>query len=137
MVQFYFLAVCLNILGGLILSAKYFSEKMPFLDQLKSLIMDKQYGRIIFVLLLVFTGVFKILSVTKVDIPVVGDLLPALSLFLLAALFSVDFLADRSQAEGTLIHRMEDFLVPYSRLIGVAAVVIGVLHFIFPAVLFL
>ncbi len=137
MVQFYFLAVCLNIIGGLILAAPYFQEKMPFLGSMKKALVGKQSGRVIFVLLLLFTGLFKILSVTKGDVPIVGDLIPALSLFLLALTLIVDFFAEKSSVEGTMVHKLEGVLVKNSQVIGVTAVVVGVLHFIFPGVLFL
>ncbi len=137
MVQFYFLAVCLNIIGGMILAAPSFEEKFPFLLNMKQALVEKQPGRVIFVLLLLITGLFKILSVTKGDIPVVGDLLPALSLFLLACTLIVDFLAEKSSVEGTMVHSLEGILVKNGRIIGVSAVIIGILHFIFPGVLFL
>jgi len=137
MVQFYFLAVCLNIVGGFILTAPYFSEKLPFLGQLKSALVEKQSGRVIFVLLLLFTGIFKILSVTKGDVPVIGDFLPAVSLFVLALSFSVDFFAEKSSVESSLVQKLNEILRKNGQIIGVSAIVIGVLHFIFPGVLFL
>ena len=137
MVQFYFLAVCLNIIGGLIVAAPYFEEKMPFLGSVKQALVGKQSGRVIFVFLLLFTGLFKILSVTKGDVPIVGDIIPALSLFVLALTLSVEFFAEKSSGEGTLVHKLEGVLVKNSQIIGITAVVIGVLHFIFPGVLFL
>ncbi len=137
MVQFYFLAVCLNIIGGFIVAAPYFEEKMPFLGSVKQALVGKQSGRVIFILLLLFTGVFKILSVTKGDVPVVGDILPALSLFVLALTLTVEFFSEKSSVEGTMIHKLEGVLVKNSQVIGVTAFIIGVLHFIFPGVLFL
>ncbi len=137
MVQFYFLAVCLNIIGGLVLAAPSFKEKIPFLSSMRAAFVEKQSGRIIFVLVLLFTGIFKILSVTKGDVPIVGDLLPALSLFVLAFTFMVEFFAEKSTVEGSLLHTLEDIFVRNSQIIGVSAVVIGVFHFIFPGVLFL
>ncbi len=137
MVQFYFLAVCLNIIGGFIVAAPYFEEKMPFLGSVKQALVGKQSGRVIFVLLLLFTGVFKILSVMKGDVPVVGDILPALSLFVLALTLTVEFFSEKSSVEGTMIHKLEGVLVKNSQVIGVTAFIIGVLHFIFPGVLFL
>lgn len=137
MVQFYFLAVCLNIVGGLILTAPDFSEKLPFLGQLKNALVEKQSGRVIFVLLLLFTGIFKILSVTKGDVPVIGDFLPAVSLFVLALSLSVDFFAEKSSVESSLVQRLNENLRKNGKIIGVSSIVIGVFHFIFPGVLFL
>ncbi len=137
MVQFYLLAVCLNIVGGLVLSADFFSEKIPFLTTLREAVLEKQSWKVIFIILFLFTGIFKILSVTKGDVPVVGDLLPALSLLVLGISFFSGFIKDRSETEGTIIHRIDSILSPNSHIIGVSAVVVGFLHFIFPAVLFL
>ncbi len=137
MVQFYFLAVCLNVIGGLILSAQYFSEKLPFLTTMRNTIIEKQANRVVFILLTAFTGIFKILSVMQGDVPVVGDLFPALSLLLIALTFTVEFFADKSSVEGTLISRFDNILVKNSQILGAGAVIIGALHFIFPGVLFL
>ena len=137
MVQFYLLAVCLNIAGGLILSAEFFSEKIPFAATLKEAVEEKQAWRVIFVVLLLFTGVFKILSVTRGDVPVVGDLLPALSLFLIGISLLSAFIADKSEIEDTFVHKINSVLAPNSHIAGVSAIVIGILHFLFPSVLFL
>ena len=137
MVQFYLLAVCLNIAGGLILSAEFFSDKIPFAATLKEAVEEKQAWRVIFVILLLFTGLFKILSATKGDVPIVGDLLPALSLLLIGISLLSEFITDKSDTEGTFIHKINSVLGPNSHIIGVSAVVIGILHFLFPSVLFL
>ncbi len=137
MIQFYLLAVCLNIAGGLILSADFFSEKIPFAATLRDSVQEKQSWRIIFIVLLLFTGVFKVLSVTKGDVPVVGDLLPALSLLLIGISSLSGFFAEKSDTEGTFFHRMNAVLTPNNHIIGVSALVLGLLHFLFPSVLFL
>ncbi len=137
MIQFYLLAVCLNIAGGLILSSDFFSEKIPFAATLRDSVQEKQSWRIIFILLLLFTGIFKVLSVTKGDVPVVGDLLPALSLLLIGITSLSNYFAEKSDTEGTFFHRMNAVLTPNSHIIGVSAIVLGLLHFLFPTVLFL
>lgn len=137
MVQFYLLAVCLNIAGGLILSAEFFSGKIPFAATMKEAVEEKQAWRVIFVILVLFTGLFKILSVTKGDVPVVGDLLPALSLILIGISLLSGFIADKSETEETPVHKINSVLVPNSHIIGVSSIVVGILHFLFPSVLFL
>ena len=137
MVQFYLLAVILNILGGLILSAPLLQEKIPMLERLHEGLRINIASRMVFILLSVVVGIFKILSVTKGDVAVVGDLLPALSLLLMAGVFFLDYYKEQSEIGSSFIDKLQRIFVDNKSAIGITLVVIGLLHFLFPRVLFL
>jgi len=137
MVQFYLLAVILNILGGLILSAPLLQEKIPMLERLHEGLRINIASRMVFILLSVVVGIFKILSVTKGDVAVVGDLLPALSLLLMAGVFFLDYYKEQSEIGSSFIDKLQRIFVDNKSAIGIILVVIGLLHFLFPRVLFL
>jgi len=137
MVQFYLLAVILNILGGLILAAPLLQEKIPMLEKLHEGLRINIASRMVFILLSLVVGIFKILSVTKGDVAVVGDLLPALSLLLMAGVFFLDYYKEQSEIGSSFIDKLQRIFVDNKSAIGIILVVIGLLHFLFPRVLFL
>lgn len=137
MVQFYLLAVILNILGGLILAAPLFQEKFPMLENLHEALRINIASRMIFIILSIAVGVFKILSVTRGDVAVVGDLLPALSLILMAGVFFLDYYKEQAEVGSTFIDKLQRIFVDNKSSVGIVLVIIGLLHFLFPRVLFL
>ena len=137
MVQFYLLAVILNILGGLILASPLLQEKIPMLENLHEALRINIASRMIFILLAVAVGIFKILSVTKGDVAVVGDLIPALGLLLMAGVFFLDYYKEQSEVGSSFINTLQRIFVDNKSTVGIVLVIIGLLHFLFPRVLFL
>ena len=137
MVQFYFLAVCLNLLGGLVLAAPYFKERFPGISGLRESLFDKKVLRISLISSLLIVGILKIVSVFIGDVIIVGDILPSLTLLVSGFTLLVEYLSESKDAEKGFIKKMDDIFVKHSSIVGVAAFVAGTLHFIFPGVLFL
>ena len=137
MVQFYLLAVCLNLLGGLVLAAPYFKERFPGISGLREFLFDKKALRISLISSLLIVGILKIISVFVGDVIIVGDLLPSLTLLVSGFTLLVEYLSESSDAEKGFIKKMDGIFVKHSSIVGVAAFVAGTLHFIFPGVLFL
>ncbi|ADK81731.1 hypothetical protein [Sediminispirochaeta smaragdinae] len=137
MVQFYVLAILLNFIGGALLAADYFEERFPILVQMRKGLEDRPGLRVSLIILTVLVGIFKLLTVTSGDVPVVGDLLPALSLFLLGFIQALDYYIQKSDVGGEGREHLEKIFIANQSVFGVAAMVIAVLHFLFPAVLFL
>jgi len=137
MVQFYFLAVCLNLLGGLVLAAPYFQERFPGILSLREFVFGKKTFRISLISSLLIVGILKIISVFIGDVILVGDLLPSLMLLVSGFTLMVEYLSENNDAEKGFIKKMDSIFVKHSSIVGVAAIVAGTLHFIFPGVLFL
>lgn len=137
MVQFYFLSICLNVLGGLVLAAPHFSERLPGILSLREYIIDKTGLRIGLIAALLLIGVMKIINVSPGDIIIVGDLLPALTLLLSGFTLLVEFIFENNESESGFLKKMDSVFVKHASITGIAALVAGGLHFIFPTVLFL
>jgi hypothetical protein len=137
MIQFYFLSICLNILGGLVLAAPYFSERFPGIASLRGYIFDKSGLRIGLTIALLLIGVMKIISVSIGDVIIAGDLLPALTLLLSGFTMLIEYIFENNEPESGFLKKMDNIFVKHSSIIGVAALVAAGLHFIFPTVLFL
>ena len=137
MVQFYFLAVCLNLVGGFVLAAPYFQERFPGVLSFRETIYDKTAFRIGLISSLLLIGILKIISVFNGDIIIVGDLLPVLMLLISGFTLLIEYISENNEAEKGFIKKMDSIFVKHSSIVGVAAIVSGALHFIFPGVLFL
>ena len=137
MIQFYFLSICLNILGGLILAAPHFSERFPGISSLRGYIFDKTGLRIGLTVALLLIGVMKIISVSIGDVIIVGDLLPALTLLFSGFTMLIEYIFENNESESGFLKKMDSIFVKHASITGVAALVAAGLHFIFPAVLFL
>jgi len=137
MIQFYLLAVIMNILGGIFLAAPLLQEKMPVLQSLQEALKINIATRMILIILALIVGIFKLLSVTRGDVAVVGDLLPAIGLLVLAVVFFLDYYTEQSEVRTQFIESLQKIFVSHKSAIGVGLIVIGLLHFLFPGVLFL
>ena len=163
MIQFYFLSVFLNILGGYSLCPDVSAVRGSPFDGVRSFLQD-HITRIVLGILTAVTGAFKLLTVVHGDIPVVGDFLPAVAGIAVGAalLLDINEASRAAQAEGDSgsataeqpaseargaaprgrIHRIargkaERFLLDHKGAVGVAGIIAGVVHFFFPMVMFL
>jgi len=135
MLQFYFLSIALNALAGYILIA---GDDVGVLELKSSFSLKDETLRLVVGILSVITGLLKILSPIEGDIPVVGDLIPALTGLLSGFILIFEYYRQRSTLEVTKhTDRIDRILVSNKRIIGVIAIIAAVLHFLFPKVLLL
>jgi len=144
MIQFYFLSIILNIAGGFLLSGEYLVRKLPVLSGFEGFIgffEDNPGYKFIFACVCFFTGIIKFISVTFGDIPVAGDMFPALLGILIGFMLSYDFYKKKFGKESgsplAFIDTLQSFFMKHKTVIGIAGIVVSVFHFIFPGVLFL
>lgn len=146
MIQFYFLSVLFNLVGGLALTIDSAPRRGPGLEGLRAFLRDPSVSLVLGILTTV-TGAFKLLTVMRGDIPVVGDFLPAvtgigLGLTLLLERYRGSSRAepgqsDPSQAALARATRLEGFLLDHRTSVGISGIIAGLVHFLFPMVLFL
>jgi len=83
-------------------------------------------------------GLMKILSVVEGDVPVIGDLFPSLTGLLAGFVLIFEYYRGRISVEITdRVEKVDRLLVANKKIIGGAALVASVLHFLFPRVLLL
>lgn len=137
MIQFYLLAVVMNILGGMFMAAPLLESRMPALHGVQEALKINVASRIILILISLLVGVFKLLSVTTGDVAVVGDLLPALGLLVIAVVFFLDYYTEQAEVRSGFIESLQKIFIGNKKTIGIVLIVVGLLHFLFPGVLFL
>jgi uncharacterized membrane-anchored protein len=92
--------------------------------------------RLILGILSAVTGLLKLLSPVQGDIPVVGDILPAISGLVSGFILLFDYYHGRSFFEED-DSRMTQIITVNRKWVGFVAMVIALLHFIFPGALLL
>lgn len=167
MLQFYFLSVLLNIVSGLIflypsknsddaLSSEnpddnLFSDSMDSDDEnsssdsskekksrnLEIPFLEEPSFRLVLGILMLLTGLMKLLSPIQYDVPVVGDLVPAVAG--LAGGFSIllEWYRNKSVVGLNLPEIIDRIFVDGRKYLGIFCIAAGVIHFVFPRVLFL
>jgi len=135
MVQFYLLSVLLNALTGfVILFAERDEERSA--GKIPDVLYDETF-RLVLGILTGVVGFFKFLTVVRGDVPVVGDLLPALAGLAGAFLLLYEFYRSRNDMDGETSSVFIRSVFSSKRYIGIACIAVAVLHFLFPVVLFL
>jgi hypothetical protein len=144
MIQFYFLSILFNVLAGFFLVAEsshdadkdgVFSEHSGS-PNLPAFLKNESLRLILGVLSMVM-GLLKILSSTKGDIPVIGDLFPAAAGLVAGFVLVFDFYRNQSSLEEDHTANAGRFLLNHKRAVGFASIAAAALHFLFPSVLLL
>ncbi len=147
MIQFYFLSIIFNVVGGCALCIESIARQSPSLDGLRSFLRDRTV-RLVLGIISVATGCLKLVTTIRGDIPIVGDFVPAcagiaVGVTILLELYRAVELPVASGGEPEnagprqLGSRLESLLLANKTTIGIAGIIAGLVHFLFPAVLFL
>ncbi len=146
MIQFYCLSVLLDIVGGYALCHDAFALRGTSFDGVRAFLRDRT-TRIVIGILAAVTGAFKLLAVVHGDIPVIGDLFPAVAGLAVGASLLLDSGAGSAKAETPAEGeapaaprargRLELLLLERKGIVGVVGIVAGIVHFLFPMVVFL
>lgn len=136
MVQFYFLSILLNVVAGLALLVKKPEPKGTKLDGLK-ILLDDHIVRLVTGVLGGTVGFLKLLTVMRGDLPVIGDLVPAATGLASGFTLVLEFYKSNATVQSTALERLDRLFITNRKLVGGAAIMAGIVHFLFPSVLFL
>lgn len=149
MAQFYFLSILFNSIAGFVLiygtnnllsqdvKTSKSEKKQISSNKAVTSILDNEVLRLVTGILCVFVGLMKILSVFRNDIPVIGDLLPALTGLLSGFTLLFEYYVLHASTEIVLSEFMTKMFINSRKYIGILTVFIAVLHFVFPQVILL
>lgn len=136
MVQFYLLSVLLNVVAGFSLMSSDAEPKGSKLDGIRAFFKDGTVRLVVGVLC--FTvGFFKLLTVMAGDIPVVGDLVPAIAGMAAGFSLLLEFYEANSNVTTDTLEKLNAIFIVRRRIVGIVAMAVGGVHFLFPNVLFL
>jgi hypothetical protein len=161
MLQFYFLSIMLNLVTGMILvygknfidvknkktddkavediSLKEDATKKNTMKTIfgSNAFFDDRTFRLVLGILTLFVGLMKLLSVVHNDVPVVGDLIPALAGLLGGFCLLVEYYCQSAAGELKLPDILQRLFVDDRRYLGYFCIAAAILHFAFPDVLLL
>jgi len=89
MLQFYFLAIFVNLIGGIYFANDFLAKKFPRATKVAEFF-ENGTSKMIFAIVAGITGLFLIISVTPGDVAVVGDLLIAITSIIICLYFLKD-----------------------------------------------
>ena len=138
MLQFYFLSIVLNALAGCLLF--FGDEAIPEFKNGFSL--NNESFKFLLGIFTAITGLLKLLSPIEGDVPVVGDLAPAIVGLLCGFILIFEYYRNRSTIEDSngvseQTEKIRVVLLGNRKIIGFAALIVAALHFIFPRLLLL
>ena len=135
MIQFYFLSIVLNALAGYILITGNDEGVLEFKSEFS---LKNETFRLVLGILSVIIGFLKILSPVEGDVHVIGDFVPAITGFLAGFILVFEYYRSRSTLENSKsTEKIDRILLSNKKIIGVAALIVAFLHFLFPKVLLL
>ncbi|BCR21596.1 hypothetical protein [Borrelia sp. HM] len=128
MLQIYFISVLVNILGGIVLAFPILREQFKFLiifEDFVNIIQDNKKVRSIFGIVSLIVSIFEI--IIPYDLPIIGNLLPAISLFLIGFIFrqKIPVILQNNKECG----KFKCFIENNKKVIGIFALIIGIIHF--------
>ncbi len=132
MAQFYFLSIVANIVAGLTLAGDYLGAKIAFLSSFKNL-RENRNAVIGIGAAAALIGLIKLFVLSPGEIvPVAGDLLPAVTGMALGGVLLVEAFREKVAAKGEKIERLSQTVLTFRVPLGIAGVVVAVLHFLVP-----
>ena len=143
MPQLYLLSVVTTVVAGLALASSYLNTKSEFFGSFRFLQKNRSI-QIVAGLVTAAIGVLKLIFPYPRDaIVVVGDLLPAAAGIILGVILIGEAFrqhpAEGSEQEKVAksVEKVTKGIAPYRVPVGIAGAVIGLVHFLFPRILFL
>jgi hypothetical protein len=139
MIQFYFLSILLNGLTGYLLIREKDGDEGDTPERVFRFSLQNETLRLVLGILTMATGLLKILSSVQGDIPVIGDLVPALAGLGAGFVLVYEFYRSRSGTDFEKSEKIEKIegLLTRRRLIGIIALAAAAVHFLFPQALLL
>lgn len=125
MIQFYCLAVTLNVITGLILI--YLSDD----KDVKSSLFDNEIFRLVVGILSCLVGFIKLFFVYGSKVVIVGDLLPAIAGMAGGFVLVAEYFYSRQENEN-VPDFVDNFFFAYKKYIGIVCILIGIIHFVIP-----
>jgi hypothetical protein len=134
MLPFYLLTILFNAVLGYVLA---FRKEELRGENSFSFSLDNEVFRLILGAASIFTGLLKILSPVAGNIPVIGDLVPALANLLGGFILVFEYYRNRTTVHSEAVEKLGDIIDKNRKIAGFVFIGAAVLHFVFYSVPFL
>lgn len=137
MYQIYLLSIVTLLLAGVTLSFERLRESMGIESVLNPELLERPTFRMVLGVVTLLVGFFQFLTVAPGDIPVVGDLVPAITGMVLGLILLVGYYQSKSTVESAFVDTFDRVFVQNASNFGLVGILVAVVHFVFHRVLFL
>lgn len=135
MFQLYLLTVLTNVLAGLALATGFLTERFERFSEYTDFMGNSVY-RIVLAALSLLIGIINLFPTYSGDMAVLGELFPSLAGIVTGILLITEYISSRKREDESktaeLAEKVEKFSSPYLTIVGIASVIIGILHAILP-----
>ncbi|MBN2658129.1 MAG: hypothetical protein JXR86_13800 [Spirochaetales bacterium] len=137
MLQIYFLSVLTNIVAGLTISSKFLSTKIDgFLVFSEK--MENRMFRVVLGSITLLTGLFALLNHSETSMAILGDLLPAVTAMAMGLILFINyFFSGEENGDNKFVQSVKELTDKYGNVLGIAGIIVGLIHFLIPTALFL
>ncbi|GHU73444.1 hypothetical protein FACS189450_13240 [Spirochaetia bacterium] len=136
MIQFYFLSILFNAGAGFVLVNEGTDVENSIESSLKFSLRNETF-RLVLGILTMATGLLKLLSSTQGDLPIIGDMIPAVTGLAAGFILLFGYYQGRSVIDDDKNTRLGEIVSKNRKWIGFAAMAAAALHFLFPQALLL
>lgn len=137
MYQVYFLSVLTNIVAGIALAFERMDDRLRLHAVFNPELFRHTGFRLAMGVITFVVGFAKLLSVTDGNVPVVGDLLPALSGMVMGFILVFQYYQERTNIRSTAVDSVDRVFGRNSGTFGMIGIIVGVVHLLVPGFLFL
>ena len=137
MYQIYLLSIVTIVLSGIALAYDRLQQSLRIGAMFNDEVFSRPTFRLILGVVTLLIGFFQFLTVAPGDVPVIGDLVPAVTGILLGGILAIDYYRTKSTIETPFVEALDRVFVKNGSNFGVIGIVIALLHFLFHRVLFL
>jgi hypothetical protein len=134
MLPFYLLTILFNAVSGYVLA---FRKEESRGENGFSFSLDNEVFRLVLGAASIFTGLLKILSPVAGNIPVIGDLVPALANLAGGFILVFEYYRNRTALRSEAVEKIGNIVDKNRKITGFVSVGAAVLHFVFYSVPFL
>ena len=135
--QIYFLVVTTNIMAGLILSGSFLEEKFSEFSPCNQLIQKPRFKMVLGIVAVLAACITLLLKITPADVIFIGNLLPALSGIIMGTYLIMSFFYSSLEEERSWMKSFVDLMEDRGHIIGLAGILIGIIHFLVPSAVIL
>lgn len=137
MYQIYLLSIVTILLSGITLAYDRLRQSLGIGALFNEEMFCRPTFRLILGVVTLLVGFFQFLTVAPGDVPVVGDLVPAVTGLVLGGILALDYYRAKSTVETPVVETLDRVLVKNGSNFGIIGIVVAFLHFLFHRVLFL
>lgn len=135
--QIYLLTVLTNLIAGVYLSRRLLAEKVEGFKPFEEML-NRQGFLLVMGILTFLTGIFALFyKVGENSVFIIGNLVPAVSALICGSFLLSEYFVKPEETEGGLLMQLATFSRNKGFIVGIAALVIAVIHAIIPTALFL